>query len=73
MSTKGRVTVILPRSELQKLFASDLTVLRAEYEDAEEQLLITVEGEDLEPWQEQCRPMRVLLRDPGLISLRRPA
>ena len=70
---KGRVTVILPRSELQKLFASDLTVLRAEYEDAEEQLLITVEGEDLEPWQEQRRPMRVLLRDPGLISLRRTA
>ena len=70
---KGRVTVILPRSELQKLFASDLTVLRAEYEDAEEQLLITVEGEDLEPWQEMCRPMRVLLRDPGLISLRRQA
>ena len=55
---KGRVTVVLPRTELQKLFASDLTVLRAKYEDAEEQLLITLEGEALPKWYPQTRPER---------------
>ena len=56
---KGRVTVVLPRRELQKLFASDLTVLRAEYDDDYEQLLVTVEGESLPQWRTGTKPMRV--------------
>ena len=55
---KGRVTVVLPRSELQKLFASDLAVMRAEYEEAEEQLLVTLEGDTLPRWYPQTRPER---------------
>ena len=57
--TKGRVTVVLPRTELQKLFASDLTVLRAQYQEDEEQLLVTVEGEDLPQWYSGTHPTRI--------------
>ncbi len=59
LAEDGRAQVVLGRSELQKLFDDEVFVVRAEYEDDEEQLLITIEGVGLPRWREGQRPSRV--------------
>lgn len=59
MITSGRVTVVLTRTELQKLFGRNIYIVRCEYQDEQEKLLITVEGEGLPRWTEGLLTWRV--------------
>ncbi len=59
MASYGRASVVLTRTELEKLFGANVNVVRAEYIDSDEILLITIEKEGLPMWHEGSRPYRV--------------
>lgn len=60
LQSYGRVEVVLSRSELNKLFAGDVSVIYCEYDQREEQLRICIEGSGLfKNWKEGQRPYNV--------------